>query len=162
MYLKRDDTYIKNLFQQRIKDHFWHQINGNINNLSKNRLYTHLNNKITNNNYLITIKEKYIRFAITKIRIGSHNFMIERGRWNKLELIDRQCSTCFKLEDEYHVIIECPLYHNIRKIFLPKYLYCNPSMFKLIEFIDNAKGIELRNFGIYCHKMCKYYNENII
>ena len=161
-YLRRDDTYIINLFQQRIKDHFWQQINGNINNLSKNRLYTHLNIKCTNNNYLFTIKEKYIRFAITKIRIGSHNLMIERGRWSKLELIDRQCSTCFKLEDEYHVIVECPLYHNIRKTFLPKYLYCNPSMFKLIEFIDSAKGIELRNFGIYCHKICKYYNENII
>ena len=102
-YLSRDDTFIINLFQQRIKDHFWQKINGDINNLSKNRLYTHLNVSLINNNYLFNIKEKYIRNALTKIRLGSHNLMVERGRWKNLELIGRQCSNCYLVEDEYHI-----------------------------------------------------------
>ena len=162
MYLSREDTFIINLFRQRIKDNFWQQINGNINNLSKNRIYTHLNNNFTNNDYLFSITEKHIRYAISKLRLGCHNLMIERGRWKKLEIMDRQCSTCFKLEDEYHIIIECSLYVSWRKLYLPKNLYINPCMFKLVKFLDNVKGKELRNFGIYCHKVFKYYSENIL
>jgi len=90
------------------------------------------------------------------------NITIERGRWKKLEIMDRQCSTCFKLEDEYHIIIECSLYVSWRKLYLPKNLCINPCMFKLVKFLDNVKGKELRNFGIYCHKVFKYYSENIL
>ena len=161
-YLSRDDTFIINLFQQRIKDHFWQKINGDINNLSKNRLYTHLNVSLINNNYLFNIKEKYIRNALTKIRLGSHNLMVERGRWKNLELIDRQCSNCYAVEDEYHIIMECPLFKEWRKNYLPSSLIQKPSMFNLINFIDTIKNKDLRNFGIYCHKVFKHYNENVL
>ena len=161
-HLRRDDTMIINIFQQRIKDHFWQKINGDITVLSKNRLYTHLNVSSVSNHYLFNIKEKYIRNALTKIRLGSHNFMVERGRWNNLELIDRQCSNCYKVEDEYHIIMECPLYKEWRNIYLPSSLLKKPSMFNLINFIDTIKNKDLRSFGIYCHKVFKYYNENIL
>ena len=36
-------------------------------------------------------------------------------------------------------------------------------MFNLINFIDTTiKNKDLRNFGIYCHKVFKHYNENIV
>jgi len=88
--------------------------------------------------------------------------MIEHGRWKNLEIMDRQRSTCFKLEDEYHIIIECSLYVSWRKVYLPKNLYINPCMFKLVKFLDNIKVTDLRNFGIYCHKVYRYYSKNIL
>jgi len=74
-------------------------------NLSKNRLYTHLNSININNSYMFIVNERYIRFAMTKMRLESHNLMKERGKLNILEIVDCQCSACFKLEDEYHCII---------------------------------------------------------
>ena len=35
-------------------------------------------------------------------------------------------------------------------------------MFNLINFIDTIKKKDLRNFGIYCHKVFKHYNENVL
>ena len=115
-----------------------------------------------NNSYLFDIKENYIRVALTKIRLGSHNLMIERGRWQKIDIIERQCFTCGKLDDELHAIAECKLYTSWRRQYLPKWLYDKPSMFKLINFLDSAKNKDIRNFGIFCHKVIDYVHKYII
>ena len=88
--------------------------------------------------------------------------MIERGRWLKLELIDRECTSCGKLDDELHVLTECSLYTTWRKKYLPNWLYNRPSMYKLVTFLDNVKGKQLINFGLYCHKVNDYINKNIL
>ena len=88
--------------------------------------------------------------------------MIERGRWKKLELIDRQCRTCGKIDDEYHAITECKMYAIWRKKYLPLWLYTKPSMYKLITFLDNVKDTELRNLGLFWNKVDRYLQNFVI
>ena len=114
------------------------------------------------NQYLFHIKEKYIRISISKFRLGSHNLMIERGKWTKKELIDRKCNLCDKIEDEYHVIIECPRYEKIRKFYIPKYLLKRPSMFKLIQFLNTENLDEIRTFGKFCFGLFNQYDKNFL
>ena len=45
---------------------------------------------------------------MTRLRLSSHKLMIERGRWLNILSKDRLCTLCNKLEDEFHVICECP------------------------------------------------------
>ena len=45
---------------------------------------------------------------MTRLRLSSHKLMIERGRWLNILPKDRLCTLCNKLEDEFHVICECP------------------------------------------------------
>ena len=161
-FLNKEDTFIISLFRQRVHDIYFQNNNAEINNVSNSRLYKHINVQCVNNSYLESIKEKYIRIALTKLRLGSHNFMIERGRWMKLEIIDRQCLVCGKLDDEYHVITECMLFANWRSIFLPKWLYNKPSMYKLISFLDSVKYDDARKLGIFCHKVFDYILKNIV
>ena len=160
--LNKNDTAIISLFKQRLHDVYLQRINADIFNVISNRLYKHLNVSFVNNGYLNSTPGKYIRIAITKFRLGSHNLMIERGRWLKLELIDRECTSCGKLDDEFHVLTECRLYTTWRKKYLPNWLYNRPSMHKLVTFLDNVKGKQLINFGLYCHKVNDYINKNII
>ena len=160
--INRNDTYYISFFTQRINDTYLQKLNSDINNVSNTRLYKHINTYEVNNNYLNQIQEKYIRTALSKLRLGSHNLMIERGRWMKLEVVDRECFTCGKLDDELHCITECSLYIKWRKQFLPKWLYTNPSMHKLVHFLDYVNGKELRNFGIFCHKVINYIQNSII
>ena len=160
--LNKNDITITSLFKQRIEDIYLQSINTEIANVSNNRLYKHINSLFVNNAYLDNIKEKYIRVALSKFRLGSHNLMIERGRWRKLELVDRQCFNCGQLDDELHAITACKLFKNLRTKYLPKWLYTRPSMYKLIIYMDNVKGNELKNFGIFCHKVLDYIDKNII
>ena len=72
------------LFKQRVSDINVQNINEQIGNVSKNRLYKTLNETtIINSNYLFVVNEKYLRINIAKFRLESHNLMIERGRWTK-------------------------------------------------------------------------------
>ena len=80
----------------------------------------------------------------------------------KLEVVDRECFKCGKLDDELHCITECSLYVKWRKQFIPKWLYTNPSMYKLLNFLVYVKGKELKNFGIFCHKVINYIQSYII
>ena len=80
----------------------------------------------------------------------------------KLEIIDRQCLVCGKLDDEYHVITECKLFANWRSMFLPKWLYNKPSMYKLISYLDSIKYDDARKLGIFCHKVFDYILKNIV
>ena len=84
-------------FKETVVDSFWQENNSNIQELSKNRLYRNLN--LESIDYLHLLPNNFIRIAITKLRLGSHYFLIERGRWKNLELIDRQCITCDDIED---------------------------------------------------------------
>ena len=152
------------IFVQRISDMSMQQNCENISNVSEYRLYKHFTNNIICTDYLHQIKEKFIRVAISRMRLGSHNFMIERGRWHrpKLEYPDRVCEECGVVEDEYHIIIECKRFDSFRTKFLPKFLIVRPNMYKFISFINTTTGKNLKNFGLFCHRVLFNYNNNVL
>ena len=145
-------------FKTTVTDSFWQENNGNINELSNNRLYRNLN--LESIDYLKLLPNNFIRIAITKLRLGSHYFMIERGRWKKLELIDRQCIFCNEIEDEYHIVMCCKRYNNLRKKYLPKTLIDKPSMFKFVNFLNTKDIKSLKNLGLFIFNVFKLYEEN--
>ena len=57
-----------------------------------------------------------MRIIISKLRLSSHKLGIETGRYIDSRREDRPCHNCNlgKIEDEYHFILQCPLYTNIR------------------------------------------------
>ena len=88
--------------------------------------------------------------------------LIDCWKWTGKELIDRECSLCGKLEDEYHVIIECPRYDKLRNVYIPQNLLKRPSMFKLLEYL-NTENIEvLRAFGKFIFNVFNSYDKNFI
>ena len=146
-------------FNQRLRDIFLQSNRENINSLSEHRLYYYLSPTNSIQGYL-SIPEKFIRVAIARLRVGSHNFMVERGRWQrpKVEYIARLCDECGEIEDSYHVILICPRFLKLRKKYLPEYLYKKPSMFLFTQFLNNAKGNFLRLLGLLCHNIFIEYN----
>ena len=107
-------------------------------------------------------KPKHPRVALSKLRLGSHNFMIERGRWTRpsIEYTHRLCKTCDMLEDEMHIFFECDRYLALCKQFLPSYLFKNPSMYTFIDFLHKADGNLLLNLSRFCYYVFKDYDEN--
>ena len=62
---------------------------GEINGTSDGRIYKWIKNTFEIEKYL-NILNKQQRVALTKIRLSSHLFNIERGRWNKTKREDRK------------------------------------------------------------------------
>ena len=55
------------------------------------------------------------------------------------------------LEDEYHLVLICPVYIELRKQFIKKYYFVRPNMEKFIQLVTtNSKSI-LRKLAMYLH-----------
>ena len=85
----------------------------------------------------------YYRAVISRWRLSNHQLSIETGRYTKpiTELGDRVCTLCIVVEDEQHVIFDCPRYNNIRDQY--RHLTVNHTITEFLqptfaEMIDTA------------------------
>ena len=105
----------------------------------------------------------HFRVAMSKLLLSSHNLFIETGRWHRPRSIpreDRTCNICNKLEDEYHFIIECSLYTDLRRKYIPRCYWCNPNMFTLQElFCSKNRNLILR-LSTYIYKVVQLRYDN--
>ena len=70
--------------------------------------------------YLEIVTVKKFRTALARLRVSSHRLEVEMGRWvrvNRKNYSERKCKLCEKLEDEYHIIFECPIYKELRTLY---------------------------------------------
>ena len=94
---------------------------------------------------------KYIQ-ALRKLRVFSHILAIECGRWarpTRIHIGERRCVNCNFLADEFHFVIECNMYTNLRIQYLPKYNWERPSMYKFVELVNTTSIKLLRNLSVY-------------
>ena len=79
---------------------------------------------------MITVRK--FRYALAKLRMSAHRLEVEMGRLARPERIafeNRKCKHSQILEDPFHFILECPLYSNIRTLYVKIYYYTRPNMF---------------------------------
>lgn len=131
-------------FKQRLKDNYGQNCNIELENSSRAKHYILYYEQFTFATYLKNVDFESHRVALCRFRTGNHRLAIETGRWHKpnpIPLPDRKCIFCNKLEDEYHFLLECSLYKDLRKIYVPKYVYNRPNMekFKYIMSTENIK-----------------------
>jgi len=63
--------------------------------------------------------------------------MIEKRRHDNLLLKDRQCVYCeTSIEDEFHFVIKCPLYTEIRQKFIDDTYIVNTSYMKFCDLMS--------------------------
>ena len=54
-----------------------------------------------------------------------------------------------EIEDEYHFILQCPIFESVRKQYIKKYYYRNSSVYKLLQLLSTENIKELRGLGIF-------------
>ena len=114
--------------------------------------------------YLINVNLYKFRRELTRLRVSAHRLEVETGRWHKPRAIpypDRKCIACNKLEDEFHFMLECPLYKDIRKIYIKEYFWKYPNIPKFIQLLtsDNKElNINIAMFVQKSFELRKTYN----
>ena len=84
------------------------------------RLYKLFKYKFGCEPYLQNIKNVQLRKTFTRFRCSSHFLEVERGRYiGKLEH-ERLCPICDTVENEFHFVMICPLYNELRNYFLSR------------------------------------------
>ena len=93
-----------------------------------------------------------------KIRLSNHRLMIEKGRHENLQRVDRVCPFCTLrvVEDELHFIFDCPTHRHLRAQLYLEIEEILP-LFNLLPIADQLKialgSIEIVNYtGIFLEK----------
>lgn len=134
-----------------------------IRNTSKLRTYVMIKSNIGMESYLNMVNDRFLRSSIAKLRCSAHKLNIEFMRSNHT-LEERLCPYCEELgsicvEDEYHFVMICPLYHNIR------IQYANDCILDqtYAHFLDvlRVEGDSAKNIALLVHKSFKKRKEFI-
>lgn len=143
-----------NLFKQRVIDQFRQQWFADINN---NRVlcdfYGNFKTTFTLEEYLNLIVSKHLRQEVTKLRISANSLRINSARFQeRIPREERFCKLCLQntepyvdLEDEFHFVLKCTYFDDLRKSYIKKYYYKNPSMFKFCQLLNSNNRMSLLN-----------------
>lgn len=145
------------LLVQRIKDCELQQWSNDISNVAKLRTFILFKETRTEEAYLSLPIPRRLTVSLARFRTGSHNLGIETGRHENIAREDRLCQFCGQnknivvIEDEYHVLLECYVYEEMRDFYIKKY-YGNVNQYTFICLMKNNDQsciVDLANFISY-------------
>ena len=128
-----------NLIKQRILDIYKQTWYVAVNNSNRLLLYSRYKHEFIFEKYLDFIVEKKYRIALSQFRLSSHDLEIERGRYADVDRADRICHFCNnnQIENEYHFLLICPLYSELRKLYMKRYYYQWPTLNKFDKLMSS-------------------------
>jgi hypothetical protein len=130
----------------RILDTFKQSWYANINNSNRLSSYCLYKNNFEYENYLDQIKDNKIRITLTRFKLSSHSLEIETGRYDNIPREERICKHCNMntVETEYHFLLVCPKYSNLRKKYF-KHYFCRWPTVQKFETVMNTKSKKQQN-----------------
>jgi hypothetical protein len=158
-----NSDYFLCIVKQRLTDQFVQNWSCRLDNSSRALFYKQISD-FKFQPYLNFIHVKRFCSSVTKLRVSSHRLHIETGRWTKphsTPFNERTCFCCNVLEDEFHFVLECKLYSDIRKRLIPTYYWKRPNMLKLIDLLNTENICVARKFGKYVHSAFEIRKEKL-
>ncbi len=152
-------------FEQRCKDMHAQQCLADIEISSKCKFYSSIKLQYGPDMYMDISVSRNIRRYYTKLRLSSHKLLVERGRWTKpkINYEDRKCTFCNsgEIDDEYHLVMTCDFFKDLRRKYIKPYYYRHPSMYKCIELFNNTNRRELFRLMLFIKHALTLYNDNL-
>ena len=155
MQLKR---VIETLYDQHLQG-FYAELRGS----SKLTTYNQIKGSFTTEKYLSSVKNTKHRTALTRLRCSAHRLLIEEGRFRNIERSERLCNKCNMqaIENEYHFVMACPFYRDIRRETLPRYYCAWPTQQKFINLMTASQQSVLRKLAKFVYCAFELRNNNV-
>ena len=141
-----DITIPLNAIKQRIYDSYSQSWYAEINNSNRLITYARYKHEFAFESYLDFISEEKYKIVLTRFRLSSHELHIERGRYENVPRDERICKCCnmSQIESEYHFLLVCPLYTELRRKFFKPYFCHWPNLNKFDQLmLSNSKQVTL-------------------
>jgi hypothetical protein len=124
-----------------------------INNSSRLSSYCIFKHEFNQDLYLSVINTNKFRIALTKFRLSAHNLAIETGRHQGTPREERKCQKCTMnvIENEFHFLLICPNYYNLRKQYLKPYFCRWPTIKKFELLMTSRNPKEIINLSKYLY-----------
>lgn len=130
--------------EQRLKDQYVQNWRIKCNENIKLCHYVFFKHSYNVEKHVTAVDISKFRSCMANFRSSEHNLTVEKSRHIDLNREFRDCIHCTAvLEDEFHFVLICPLYSNIRSLYIPKYFVKNTTLHKFYGLICRQKVIKL-------------------
>jgi hypothetical protein len=148
------------IIRNRILDIYKQGWYSSINNSRRLVTYSLYKHEFECEKYLKCILPIKYKIALSRFRLSSHDLAIETGRHRNIPVENRICTSCQMnlIENEYHFLLICPKYYNLRKQFFSPY-YCHwPTLQKFETLLSSKNPKVLNNLAKYIYFAFKERN----
>ena len=100
----------------------------------------------------ILLIRKY-RHVYAQFRSGVHMLELERGRYTGVPRHQRLCKLCARneVENELHFMFNCPVYDDLRVIYVPLKYRTNINLHKLHLLLSSKNEETVKNVACYLY-----------
>lgn len=146
------DFNYASLFKVRLRDQFIQEWNASIRDTTKLQYYCNFKKSFCFEEYLDKISNCRLRNQLTCFRLSSHSLEIERGRYTGVIRAERLCKLCNShcIESEYHMLMCCPKYHDLRIQYLGRLSF--PTVYKFYSLMSTRSKKKLINIALFLTK----------
>ena len=89
------------------------------------------------------------------LKVGSLNLEIQRGRFNNISRKEHLCKMCgTEVEDEYHFVLKCPMYTDLREQYIPRKYTNIPNVNKFILLMSAKNEKIICNIATFVYSAC--------
>ena len=143
--------------KQRIIDMYCQKWYTEINNSSRLESYCLFKHDFKQEKYLDVILENKYKVALSRFRTSSHDLRIETGRYDDIDREQRRCKSCnmVKIEDEFHFLLVCPKYRELRSKYFKRYFCHWPTINKFETLMSSSSNKLLNNLAKYIYSALK-------
>jgi hypothetical protein len=144
--------HIKSVIQ-RIYDHYLQSWCSDVSTFSKLESYRIYKLDFRSENYLNCVNNTKYRNSLSRFRCSAHKLAIEEGRFRNIPRESRLCNKCSynQIENEYHFLLICPFYRELRKQFIPRYYFSWPNMNKFKDLMQTSNKKHINNLAKFVH-----------
>ena len=141
------------VIKQRIFDTYYQSWYAAINNSNRLMMYSIYKHEFSQETYLDFISNRNIRTAFSRFRLSSHDLAIESCRYDDTPRSDRLCKFCNLnvVENEYHFLLVCPLYIDIRRKYFNSYFCHWPTLMKFENLMSVKSKRKINNLAKYVY-----------
>ena len=144
------------LFEQRLKDIYIQNWHNSIDNNQKLIFYKQYKTLYTPAKYLDILNVRKYRHYVSSFRSSCHSLEIERGPHIKTAGSIRLCRLCGEAgEDEFHFLLVCKAYDELRIEHLPKKYIIQPTHNKFNILMASENESVIMSLATYLYRAFK-------
>ena len=148
-------------FKQKLKDQYLQNWSSRVDQSPSGKNYRLFKNSFELNPYFTYLSNKESKL-LTAFRTRNHHLPIEIGRWASKPITERTCNLCQDdIGDEYHYIMACRHFTDLRKQLIKPYYRTNINTLKFNELMNHGNKTTLKNLCKFIDivmKTCKERN----
>ena len=111
--------------------------------------------------YIITCPSQF-KYALCKLKCSNHRMPIVTGRYAGIPVDEPICTLLQinEIGDEYHYLLICPHFSELRSKYIKKYYYTHPNMFKLEKLFNESNSKEMLNISKFAYHILQEFKHS--